>query len=519
MKKFSSQLYNFSFKFIKIFTLPIALLFFLSGFFLTCYAEESQIVLTKNDNLLWNICGIGLLTATMYLLCKWVQGSPAKRKNLLLWDVIIWYFLGGIILILFSKTAPSGDPLVVYSSAESLALGNMGVIHPTDSYLSYYPQQMGLVGYYELLLRFWNMLPISQHAYHFIKCVNVFLATITIYFQYKSVNILFKNDIVDTLYLSFAFLHLPLLLYTSYVYGEVPSFAFFSIGLWALLKVLDKTGSRNGTFLYSLTSIIAFTISVALRKNTLVLMIAVVIVTALEALRRRRPRLLVLAVIYTLTALMILPGITNYYEKRADSSLRTGVTALSYFAMGMQEGGRAPGWYNGFNITTYETSGLDSELANQISREAIAERLADFKADPAYAFDFYKQKYLSQWADGTYASIQATLADFGGRKPFFQELYYGDYTGIFNEYCNMLQNQIYLGLLIFAFVFAKKKASSISQGLCIYLPMIGTIGGLLFHMIWEANARYIFPYGLLLLPYAAYGIMRLVTLLPGKSKK
>ncbi len=517
MKKLSIGLYHFSLQFIKIFTLLLALLFFFSGFFLTCYAEESQIVLTKFDNILWNICGLVLFTVIMYLLCKWVQKSPAKRKRILLCMVMMWYLFGGSILILFSKTVPSGDPMVVYSCAESLALGNTGVIHPTDSYLSYYPQQMGLVGYYELLIRFWNLLPIDQHAYHFIKCVNVFLAIVTIYFQYKSVHILFENDTVDTIYLSFTFLHLPLLLYTSYVYGEVPSFAFFSIGLWALLQILRTKDHHKKTVLYTLASIAAFTIAVALRKNTLVLMIAVVIVTLLEALRRLSPKLFLLAITYSLGALLILPGITRYYEHRADNYLRTGVTAMSYFAMGMQEGGRAPGWYNGFNFYTYEDTGMDTVLTNEISRQAISQRIQEFKENPLYAGRFYAKKYLSQWVDGTYASIQATLAVFGGRRPFFEELYYGKYTGIFNAYCDLLQNQIYLRLLIFAAIFEKKKTSAIRHGLYLYLPMIGSIGGLLFHMLWEANARYIFPYGLLLLPYAAYGIMELTTLYSSKK--
>ena len=514
MKKIGTALCNFSLQFIKYLTLILAVLFFLCGFFLTCYAEESQIVLTKFDNILFSILGMLLFSGVIYLICKWVGHSPAKRKKILLGLVCFWYLFAGGILILFSKTVPSGDPMTVYHCAERLALGDTGVIHPTDSYLSYYPQQMGLVAYYEIIIRVWNLLPIDLHAYHFIKCINVVLAVVMIYFQYKAVNLLFRNDTVDTIYLLLAMLHLPLLLYTSYVYGEVPSFAFFSIGLWALLHIFEDTISRKKAFLYAASSILCFTAGVALRKNTLVLMIAVVLVTVLEGIRRHRPKLFLLAAFYGVCALLILPGITRYYELRAGSDLRTGVPAMAYFAMGMQEGGRAPGWYNGFNFVTYESTGLDSAATSRISRDAISQSIDSFLKDPRYAFDFYSGKFLSQWTDGTYASIQATLAVFGGRRPFFEELYYGKYTGIFNEYCNLLQNQIYLGLAIFAIIFAKKKTSAISQGLLLYLPMIGAIGGLLFHTIWEANARYIFPYGLLLLPYAAYGIMLLLQSMP-----
>ena len=519
MKNFGYSLYRFALQFIKYFTLLTAIVLFICGFFLTCYAEEDQIVLTKSDHILLNILGLLVFTGAMYLICKWVEHAPVKRKRILLGVVIFWYLFAGIILILFSKTVPSGDPMTVYHCAKELAAGNTGVIHPTESYLSYYPQQMGLVFYYEIIIRLWNLLPISLHAYHFIKCINVILAIVIIYFQYKTVNLLFHNDMAETIYLLLSLLHLPLLLYTSYVYGEIPSFAFFSVGVWAFLHIYSESSSCKNKHLYTLCSILCFTAAVALRKNTLVLMIAVMIVAVLEAIRRHRAKLFLLAAVYGATSLLILPGIIRFYELRADNELRTGVTALSYIAMGMQEGGRAPGWYNSFNFMTYEKTGLDTEASNQISRDAISQSLATFAADPGYAFDFYRQKFLSQWADGTYASIQATLAVFGGRRPFFEELYYGKYTGIFNEYCNLLQNQIYLGLLIFAILFAKKKTAAISQGLPLYLPMIGVIGGLLFHTIWEANARYIFPYGLLLLPYTAYGIMYIISALSFFSRK
>jgi hypothetical protein len=233
-------------------------------------------------------------------------------------------------------------------------------------------------------------------------------------------------------------------------------------------------------------------------------MIAVCIVALFESLRRRNSKIFALAVIYMLLSVSILPCIQSIYEYRAGNELSTGVTAMSYFAMGMQEGGRAAGWYNGFNFNIYQQSGLDSNAANEISRQVINERLTEFKDNPAYTGQFYGEKFLSQWADGTYACLQATLATFGGCSSFFKEVYEGKYSGIFREYCNALQNIVYLGVLLFSVRAMKKKEEQ--GGLVKYLFMIGVVGGLLFHMIWEANSRYIFVYGLLLLPYAANGL-------------
>ena len=99
----------------------------------------------------------------------------------------------------------------------------------------------------------------------------------------------------------------------------------------------------------------------------------------------------------------------------------------------MQEASRGCGWYNGFNIDTYDAAGMDSALANEISRQAVLERLAYFREHPGYAVDFYARKHLSQWADGTYASRQATLAAYGGRSGFFQEVYDGSLSSAYIE--------------------------------------------------------------------------------------
>ena len=513
MSKISRFIYRFSFQFMKYASLAIGLLLFICGFFFTCYAQDmnTQQVLTRMDNILINLLGILLLTGLMYLIYRLVMKSPAKGKKILLYITMIWYFLAGIVLIIFSKTVPSADAMSVYSAAGELAAGNTGVIHPTDSYLSYYPQQMGLIGYYEILIRLWNLLPIEQHAYHFLKCINILWAEAILYFQYKSVQLLFKSDAADTVYLLLAFLHLPLLLYTSFVYGEIPSFALFCMGIWMLLRLLNTDTSKKQRLLWAVGSALTFAVAVAMRKNTLVLMIAVILVVLLEALRKQSGRLLLLAMTYTLASCLTLPIIQNFYEYRAGNELSSGVTATSYIAMGMQESSRANGWYNGFNFNTYEATGMDTQATNDISREAILERLEYFKENPSYALGFYAGKFLSQWCDGSYASRQATIATFGGRNTFFQELYDGKYSPYFIEFCNILQNQIYLGVLLFALAACKKKTSAQTQGLPLYLFMIAVLGGLLFHMLWEANSRYILPYGLLLLPYAASGISQVIT--------
>ena len=212
-------------------------------------------------------------------------------------------------------------------------------------------------------------------------------------------------------------------------------------------------------------SILFLTLSVLLRKNSLIPVIAVLLVLLFEALRpgrngKMRLGLLIMAVCLAVTSVGILPLVQKCYEKKAGNTLSSGVTAMSYLAMGMQEASRGCGWYNGFNIDTYDTAGMDTALANEISRLAIDERLTYFREHPGYTADFYLHKHLSQWADGTYASRQATLATYGGRSAFFKEVYEGSLSGGYIEWCNAWQNVLYLGVLIFCIDSLKKRRKS-----------------------------------------------------------
>jgi hypothetical protein len=146
---------------------------------------------------------------------------------------------------------------------------------------------------------------------------------------------------------------------------------------------------------------------------------------------------------------------------------------------------------------------MDTDTTVELSRQFISDRITYFQEHPGYAAGFYFNKFLSQWSDGTYASRQATLATFGGRHPLVEYWYTGAGSNLYIGYCNIYQNIIYLGCLAGTLSALLKRRK---YPLYVWLGMIGAFGGFLFHMIWEANARYIFLYSLLLLPYAARGL-------------
>lgn len=550
------KLYKISLYAVKFLTLLLAVLLFAGSFLTTCYADnmETQQVLFRLDNPLWNLlefAGFGLLfCACLHFYDKF---GRKFRRGLLIFTLGFIFCLG-VLLILFGRTVPAADAMSVYNAALEWIQGNLDVIHPTVSYLSYYPQQIGLMAFLELFLRIWNLTGISAPAWHFIKLIYVCLLCAAVLFQYLSLKYLWREhwEKISCCYLLLVCCNLPMIMYSSFVYGEIPSFAALSVGLYLLLRLLSgitfpgrasdisckgmsvkpfaseassetilspKLPSTRSAFFTGTGSILFLALSVMLRKNSLIPIIAVLLVLLFESLRfgrsiRARLCLLGMAVCLAVTSVGILPLVQKCYEKKAGNTLSSGVTAMSYFAMGMQEASRGCGWYNGFNIDTYDAAGMDSALANEISRQAVLERLAYFREHPGYAVDFYARKHLSQWADGTYASRQATLATYGGRSGFFQKVYDGSLSSAYIEWGNAWQNVLYLGTLVFCVstVHRKRKnaatvpQSSSAGSLYLYVGLIAVLGGFLFHILWEANSRYIFLYSLLLMPYCAAGI-------------
>lgn len=518
MHSFSRRFYTFCHGCAAVLCLALSAFLFAGGFLTTAYSTDmsSQTVLFRIDNLLGNLIGL-ILPGILFL---WILRRKKLYPRGLFIIVAFWYTAIGFILILFGKTVPAADSMSVFLAAEELAAGNTAVISPDASYLSYYPQQIGLTAFYELLIRLWKMLPTDFVAFHFIKIVNVLLSCCILFFQVKTVKLLWKDVQTECCYLLLAAMHLPFIMYTSFVYGEIPSFAFISAGFYFLFRFLQSPAC-TGKGLFGLCSITTLSLGVALRKNNLIFVIAVLIVVFLQYLRDLTPRLLLFCLLCAFCSFLILPAIQKSYELRAHNKLDPGVPAISYLAMGMQDvpGTRCGGWYNGFNFNTYAETGMSREATALASRQVIRERMDAFRESPGYAAAFYLKKHLSQWADGTYASRQATLATYEGewqRTRFFMELYEGTYSRLFIEYGNLYQNILYLGLLsfcLFQYLHFRHRADTDAvqtqdplSGLPVWTGLIGVLGGFLFHIFWEANSRYILLYGLMILPFSARGI-------------
>jgi len=504
---FINFIYRLGLAIVQILGLLLLAICTISTFCVNYYADDmdSQVRIAHQGTSFLHLLIAMVFCGLLLLLVRFLfYRLPSLKAPLLLSSFLL--LAAGFLLIVFGRTAPAADAYSVYAIGEAFSKGDYSAIHPTDSYLSYYPQQIGLVGFYEIFFRLVGLLPISVAPYHFVKIINVFFAVMILFFLGKISELLFEDEQSTVCCMLLTALNVPLIFYTSFVYSELPSFAFLSGGIYFLLHWHKKSAGLKD--LYKIGSLFFLAFSVLLRKNSLVVIIAVLLVVFLEGCFQKKPEKLIYSVILLIMCLAILPGVQKIYEIKAGNTLKSGVPATTYFAMGMQEASRGCGWYNGFNFNTYQNTGMDSAATKEIAGSAISDRLKVFKTSPGYAISFYSNKFLTQWTDGSFFCREATKQDFGGRSDFMNRIYDGDLSPLFMHYCNSYQLLLYLGAFLGILFAILKNAlpGHEENSLPYYLCLIGVLGGFFFHMIWEANSRYILLYSFLLIPYCARGL-------------
>ena len=200
-------------------------------------------------------------------------------------------------------------------------------------------------------------------------------------------------------------------------------------------------------------------------------------------------------------------------EQATGRPVSGGIPMTAWVEMGLQEGSRGPGWYNGYNVSVFAGNDDDTEKTKEAIREDLMDTITQFAAQPEEAADFFLRKAQSIWAEPTFQSLWIqevkggswllpgmtdSLLKEGG---LLNRLYLGE--------CNWFQTFIYMGAFLFL-LFAGRKLRWEQL-----IPAVIFIGGFLFHMAWEGKGQYTICYFILLIPYAYAGFGQTIQWLAG----
>ena len=425
------------------------------------------------------------------------EEARERRLRILLAAVLCWVLAFTAWWVFAAKCIPVGDQASVCKSAEGFLAGDYSML-TKDSYERYlyiHPHQLGLTALIELVFALFGS---GNHiAFQLLNCVG---AALCVYSGYRITRLLTADMRAWVYYLLLAAACFPLFFYVTFVYGEIPSLTFSLLAAWCFMEY-RKRGGR----LWLAACCAACTLACLVRNNSLILLIAFVLILLVTALGERKFRSVLAAVLLVAVFLGGRFCLRTVYEQRSGEKINDGAPMILYVAMGMQKGEGAPGWSNGYILHNYwGESDFDAEASTAMAVRDIGTSMEGFAEDPWYAVRFYAEKFTSQWNDPTYECFAMTHINGSARGPVANSMFDGKLHTLMTWFMNEYQSLIFIGGFCWLLLnFWLKK------GLEDQILVITVFGGFLFHMLWEAKGRYILPYFVMMLPMAAVGISQL----------
>jgi hypothetical protein len=489
---------------------------------------DAELVSFETDNVLFYLVLLTVLAciiAFSFFAFRDPHGFFSKSGALLFFIIGTVLYLGfGLYLIFRVPTDLRADAYAIYTAAEEIKNGNYSsLILDTataegtyaSGYLAAYPHQIGITLILSLLLR---VLP----GLRYIFILNLILILLNNLLMLNISDALFHNDQTNFMTVLLSFILLPHFFLSIFCYGIIPGLTALLVSFLALIKF-----EETGNILHAVCAVIFGAFAVVLRSNYMIGVIAETILLLLIFLRsfendRKKVigRIRYIAAAVLLIAAMIIPntalkiGIGNI----SGHNLTDSIPRSAWMAMGLSEGTRAEGWYNGYNYNTFRENGYDQKATDEAARALIEERLQAFRSDHDYAYTFFMRKLASTWSEPTFQSVwigpqEASADKIGGF--LFKNIYSG---GSAYDITCVICSIVYLVVLAGCVLFLAKSLIRRIQMLTdryshrdtvtvfTAFPILFLLGVFLFHLVWETKSLYVFSSVYMLLPLAAAGL-------------
>ena len=420
------------------------------------------------------------------------QQVKNKIKQVVLVLVLLWTGGWSFWWISCAERIPKGDQAYIYGGASYFLEGNFEFFSK-GGYCDMYPHQLALIALIEALF-----FVVGTFHYYAFQVICVFLAVGIVFLGCRIVEEITDRMSVAVFYCVSMLGCLPLIFYTSWVYGDIPSIFFSLLAAWALLRY-----GKKSYWSYLAVCVFSLTMGILVRKNSLILLIAFCMVSLVWALYRKDKKILAAAGMAVLLPWLLNMGIYKMYEVRSGYEHSKGLPVLSWVSMGLQENDGKYGWYFDYPKKIYYENDFNKEVTEEIVKQDIRERLTVFRADLSYTWTFFREKLLSQWNEPLYQSLFFNTQYTDGHEPAADSLTMkleGEYFVKVLGICDRLQFVVYFGMLLY-FVFAVRPNGNLLQ----HLLAVMMIGGFLFSILWEAKARYVLPYYVTMFSLSAVG--------------
>ena len=454
----------------------------------------------KLDNFFLNGILLAMYLCALYLFYRRCDALSLRRMEFVL--LIFTFALGAAFIASTKLEAPIySDSYLVTYAAQRASLGDYAQLG--EAYFRRFPFQLGYVLYTELFFRavrvFLGNAP-EGYSWLALQGVNLLWLLLSYHALVQISGMLFHRERVQKLTVLLLFFCLQPLLSVTFLYGNIPAFACGTAAVWTFLLYLD-----SGRVRHALLTCLLLSFGVTLKLNLLIFCVAVGGVWAVELVKKPTLRSLLCLLLMVVCVLTIPKLPQRLYEARTGYSFGGGIPMIAWMAMGFDDGYAAPGWYREYHtVAVFTMSGEDAAETASQAKEFLSARFLQFRRFPMQGLKFFWQKLRSQWNEPTYESlwinqVHLSFSEKGRLYDFFCESGARRTAAVMNQ----VQQLFFFGaLLAMPGLWRKKELRR-----CILALIV--LGGLLYHLLFEAKSQYALPYFVLLTPLAASGLRAL----------
>ena len=449
-----------------------------------------------NDNILLNLA---ILLVLVFLAVLLMRVNVKRKTVVFVGAVSIAISTGiGVWWVLSSKSLPSADSLRIITAAQEVIKGNMSALTDTF-YFRTYPFQTGYLLFAEGFLRLFGLdqlIPFQLLNVLFVAATEIAMLFIT--------KELFNDPRVELLTAVLLGLCIQPMLLSTFLYGTLPGMC---LAIWSVYFVIRAMVKQKFSALIPAAILIA--LAILLKKNFWIVLLAESILLILFVIREKK-WVFTSFVAVAVALSCVLPVISQkVYEEKAGEAFGKGTPQMAWLVTGFRDSSLCAGWYNGYTNNILMQNDYDYDATLATCKADFSERFDELIHRPVYLASFFYHKITSQWNEPAYQAIwsSATSDRSGEVSSFVKSLSKGAASDSINAYFNQLMQFVYVAMTLAFFVLLTKKEERSEVRMII--PTI-IVGAALYHALFEAKAQYAIIYVPMMLPYAAFGMKKLM---------
>ena len=476
-----------------------------------------EIINFDHDPILVNLALIGLTALAFIVLMRRNFTLSKVDTRFIIFIMLIVTTIVSLVWINLVQSKSSGDAMILLNTAKDAAQDNYRSFlgsydyYGNFSYYLYYPFQLGYVFFAELLYRIFGV-GSSDLLFQIPNVIALDFVYVGIVMITK--RIFGRKSLTNMTAIALTVCLQPMFM-TTFTYGIIIGLAFSVWSVFFTVKYMQENKLWTAG-----VAVLLISISVLLKYNNMIVMAAMVIALILHTIGTKRFLALAAAALMVAGSIGLQKLVIFSYSQRSGVKLETQVSQTLYAYMGISESQMAPGWYSGISMTTLRDAALYSQsgqldkaavaAADKTAREGIKYRL-DYLSKNNMMFEFYRDKLISQLNEPAFESIwlsQVRNHDLkSGEKlsDLVTSVYSGGLSKLLDHWFNYYNMIIYIGFTAgMAFMIIRRK--KMLTPAAIILPT-AVLGGVLYHLIFEAKSQYLLPYFIMLIPFAMYGLL------------